>query len=665
MIRAPFNFVPLADRVVFPEWANQISLDIPFSDEISGEFGVSIKAESPIFVRNGRIKDTERDSEEFKSFSKMPDGTYFIPASSIKGELRHLLEILSFSKMQRIDDKRYSIRDVNNKQYRESLPYESVHCGWMTINADGDIEVTDNGIPYRISHKAIDDRFGTAFCSLFEEGVKIKDANRTAEYKYRNSPRQLLNTVYVFSEYHLYPNSTAVDKRVGVKFNDNGNIRGKIVFTGQPGNRRERKGGVPASGKFFEFVIKEVDNPTVYRFNIDSDLYKDFEFIYSKSTDWKYWKEMAKTQAIKIPVFFKIENNTIASLGLSYLYKLPFKKKIKDFLNEAHTSSSYDMSECIFGETTSRQSLRGRVQISNAVCTDEYPFDYEEGIAPYMGSPKPSYYPIYLEQCGDGGFLGDDDKFSTMMDANARLRGWKMYPARTEYQTTFEVEDNQLENTNPAKPLGAGSEFLFRIRFHNLKEVELGALLYATKLQKQSCHTLGFAKAFGYGVCKYNIVSTKGFEMSKVEEYINAFVSYMESQVPNYSKSPQIKELMLMTNPSQANRLKRPLEYMELSEFVKCKQHNPKKREGKYGEFLPRYSELLKPIEQKRAEPVQAEAIVTLFSGSLKKARLVEGKDQTSKVLDMDGKKDKFKGNGKERILVEITKKGLKFIKAL
>ena len=129
MIKAPFNFVPLADTVVFPDWADMISQDIPFSDGISGSICVNIKALTPIFVRNGHTQGIDNQSDEFKSFSKTPDGTYFIPSTSIKGELRHLMEILSFSKMQRIDNKRYSIRDVNNKQYRESFPYDSVHCG--------------------------------------------------------------------------------------------------------------------------------------------------------------------------------------------------------------------------------------------------------------------------------------------------------------------------------------------------------------------------------------------------------------------------------------------------------------------------------------------------------------------------------------------------------
>ena len=659
MIRAPFNFVPLSDDVVFPQWSKRISLDIPFSDGISGELCVNIKAQTPIFVRNGYVRDAEgkvdKNSDEFKSFSIMPDGTYFIPATSIKGELRHLLEILSFSKMQRIDNKRYSIRDVNDRQYRDMMPYEAIHCGWMTFNSNGEIMITDNGIPYRISHKTIDDQLNTDFCTLFGEGAKIKDANRTAEYKYKKCCSDIHSAVYTFSEYKLYPNSAAVDKRTGVRFDCNGSIKGRIVFTGQPGNRRERRNDISASGKFFEFVFKETENPRVFTLDEDGELFKDFMFIYKDSTDWKYWRNKAREQGRSIPVFFKIENDHIHSIGLSYLYKLPYNKRIKDFLGREHSQKELDLSECIFGETSSNNSLKGRVQISNALCEEEYPFEIAGGISPYMGSPKPSYYPIYLEQQGVNGFLDDKARFSTMMDKNARLRGWKLYPARLKYQTEFDVEESQMNNTNPSIPLGAGSEFVFHVRFHNLRPIELGAILYATLLQKSSCHTLGFGKPFGYGVCKYDVVDTKGFEKSQIDEYIKAFIDYMETQIPNYKKTPQLKELFAMLNPSQTDRLKkgRELDYMELDEFVKCKQHTPKN--SKYGQYLPPYTELLNPVVQPTKSNVCI-AEVTFFSGSLKKAKLKEGKDLIAKPLDMNGKKDKLKVG--DIIEVDIIKNG-------
>ena len=69
-IRAPYNFVPLSDKVFFPDWADQISHDIPFSDGVSGFITFDMKAMTPIYVRNGHTKwDTE-----MKSSSKTSDG---------------------------------------------------------------------------------------------------------------------------------------------------------------------------------------------------------------------------------------------------------------------------------------------------------------------------------------------------------------------------------------------------------------------------------------------------------------------------------------------------------------------------------------------------------------------------------------------------------------
>ena len=76
-MKAPFNFVPLSDQVVFPDWADKISQDIPFEDGESGTIELKITAQSPIFVRNGHTQeDRETKSENYKSFSRI-DNRYF------------------------------------------------------------------------------------------------------------------------------------------------------------------------------------------------------------------------------------------------------------------------------------------------------------------------------------------------------------------------------------------------------------------------------------------------------------------------------------------------------------------------------------------------------------------------------------------------------------
>ena len=105
-ITAPYNFVPLNEKVFYPEWNDKVSHDIPFEDGESGVIDITITAESPIFIRN-HSDDREKPSEEFCHFiNSQKAKEYYIPGSSIKGMVRNVLEIMSFSKIK-IDEDKY------------------------------------------------------------------------------------------------------------------------------------------------------------------------------------------------------------------------------------------------------------------------------------------------------------------------------------------------------------------------------------------------------------------------------------------------------------------------------------------------------------------------------------------------------------------------------
>ena len=112
-IKAPFNFVPVSDKVFFPPWADRISQDIPFRGSLSGTIHLTITAETPMFIRNGSDR---KDS----SFSHLTGASgkpwYFIPGSSIKGEVRSTLEIMSFSKMRVDESAAFTLREIGTKK---------------------------------------------------------------------------------------------------------------------------------------------------------------------------------------------------------------------------------------------------------------------------------------------------------------------------------------------------------------------------------------------------------------------------------------------------------------------------------------------------------------------------------------------------------------------
>lgn len=644
IIKAPFNFVPLSDNVFFPEWSKQISHDVPFSDGECGIIELSMTAETPIFVRNGYNRGVSKDNTKYLNFNNH-NGTYFIPSTTIKGAIRNVLEIASFGKMARISDDRYSLRDLQlKKQYLSFFQNSDVHCGWLTKIDDSTVKITDHGIPRRISHWDLDKAWGTNFSTIFKDAELLrKDENRTAFYKINLAKGK--TTKGVFTEIPLNPDN-AVDKRIKVFFDPTGTLKGEIVLTGQPSARKDRvidnNGTVikKGSGKCYEFVFPEtVEN----EFTLDTEntkgIYKDFCFIYKESSDWLFWhKQLESGKAV--PVFFSIKDDSLIHFGLSYLYKLPAKKRMKEFLPELHRNENMDLSECIFGVTSSDDSLKGRVQFSHCFLISGSPSGVI--LKPYMGSPKPSYYPIYLEQEGTNGYPSKE--FTTFLDKDVKLKGWKRYPVHEETSPFILLDGVKEENLNPFIPIESGAVFTCKVRFQNLRKSEIGALLFSIGISKNFSHSIGFAKAYGYGKIKFESPKLVNCNF-ETQDYINCFKELMEASIENYSKSEQINELRLMGSYHATTS---PLEYMELTDFVECKKQKrnttDKNSFDKTGEYLEYYSKLIrKNVDDTSPNLLIEEAEIVFFRYPVFQAKLLTGKDTSQKNIIDCPSNTKFK----------------------
>ncbi len=652
-IKAPYNFVPLSKKVVFPNWAKNVSHDVPFEDAVSGEITIELEAKTPVFVRNGHTKaDSENKTETYKAFNQHKK-QYFIPATSVKGMLCNVFEIISFSKMKQVSDDRYSIRDLHNRDdYLNKMTGQETYCGWLEINNEDNITIQDCGIPGRLSHKQIDEKFITNFTKDCSDGNLLRnEQNRTAKYKYeviRKSPYNL--TAYFVEDVNRNNNRPRVDKREFFVFSEaNNKKKGTIVFTGQPSKRHQRynnrSGKNEWKGKYYEFVFFDTGNSTTHKIATKSELWKDFLFVYKDSEDWKYFKETFQ----RIPVFFKKNNDgAIESIGLSYLYKLPYSKRINDCIPTKHQESIPDLTDCVFGSST--LGLKGRIQVGHAFFIDngksieKNPTCHE----PLMGSPKPSYYPIYLFQKGKKGIL--DGKYNTYMTDGAQLKGWKRYPVHESYNSTFQFSKDQKKNTSPFTPLPAGSSFQTKIRFHNLKEIELGALLYSITLcdEKEAFHTLGFAKPYGFGKMQLTIKSQiiQGAQkQQELDEFKKAFEGFMNNQIgePGWKSSIQVSELILMSKENkQPDKVQ--LEYMGLQDYQTMKStNNPLNRK----QYLGYYSELLginDSIEQVREIVNKAPEVKDEAGSILAKETL----DDTSGLL-------KAKITSDKKVIIELS----------
>lgn len=501
-IRAPFNFVPVSDKVFFPDWADQISHDIPFSDGVSGTINLKITAESPIFVRNGH---TEKDSEEAKNSFSNINGQYFIPGTSLKGAIRNVLEIMSFGKMHINKDAKFAQREWDNeKLYPLKKKQSDFFCGWLKRSGKN-YKIIDCGKPFRIGQTRIDEWLGEdVFRSVFSKDSKVNINSdvkvngrsydpKTAEYKYHLiGQRNLSGLNFIFDDEFC---NDYKDNRL--KISSTGDIKGTIVLTGQPDKwmwPRPKK-LTPGAGKFYEFIFEEkIEN----EFELSENEFNHFKFIYSESTEWNRIKKEIDTEK-GIPIFFRKENKKVKDFGIAYLFKLPYDNSAYDTLSSSHKKTeSLDLAECIFGTVNKERGLKGRVHIGNAISLVN---EVHNELIFTMGSPKASYYPIYIKQKdGKNGIVGN---YSTFNDS--QIKGWKKYQIREQIWGNKQEYNDTLDTK--LIPLKKGAQFDSKISFYNLKPLELAALISAlTFHQTEGCfHQLGQGKPFGLGKTKIEL----------------------------------------------------------------------------------------------------------------------------------------------------------------
>lgn len=579
IIQAPYNFVPLSDKVYYPSWAEQISQDIPFTDGLSGTIDFTIKAETPIFIRNGHKLDSEREV----SFSHVdtPKGpSYFIPATSIKGEVRNLLEIMSFGKVTVDPTAMFARRDLKSQKVYPLLSNQKkVHCGWLRRKGDN-FEIADCGRFWRIAQPEIDNLLGRELMRQNFSATKVEkleDEKKTAAYKYE-----------ILSDEHKLENlcfEIIKDNRVGdhvVKIATHGSLHGTIVLTGQPSPWTEPR-GPKAKGKYYEFVFPDKEEEVAY--DITKEEYSHYEFIYRDSSEWVRIKKLLDSSehgGRGVPVFFRVTNDgKIEDFGMAYLYKLPYNRSVKDSLPDEHKKDEkHDLAECLFGYTRGNDSLKGRVQFGNAFSSDATP---STKIRLVLGSPKASYYPIYIKQEGKNGITYNYDTY----DSPGRIAGWKRYIPRKNTSGVKETGSDTVDTM--IIPLKAGATFRETITFHNLRPVELGALLSALTFHDTSrCrHLLGMAKPYGFGKCEFADVTLHAKELrtnnsaKNKEHYMGLFeYAISESLGINWCESQQITELLTMAAANVADNS--GFDYMIMSNNRKDNQFEQAKNDKEY-----------------------------------------------------------------------------------
>jgi len=626
MITAPYNFVPLNKEVFYPSWSEQVSHDIPFEDGESGEIDITITAKSPIFIRD------HENEEEFCQH----DGEFYIPSTSVKGMVRNVLEIMSFSKMRDeiFDDNTYAVRDLRNSTlYMDNMKPNVISCGWLKKDSDNYV-IEDCGIAGRIKHEEIDKIFGIQFSAKFKSGIfGDKPEVKTAKYKYEILKNQ------DFAHNFTYSKKDMASREIYI-YDKNSTKSGTLVLTGQPSGRKEPQNG-KASGKIYEFIFF----PTKSEISVSKEAMENFKFAYfdkrttepKESPDWTYWKKKLENGE-KVPVFFQKDGATIKHFGLSYLYKLPYAHSVKDGIPKAHfESEDLDFAQTVFGyiNKNKKEALKGRVQFSHfKAISNITPMNPRKEI---LGTPRASYYPIYVKQT-------DGKLFTTFMDSYFEIAGRKRYPIHNSNQTTKTTDTGNDNVGTTFSPLKDGVVFKGKLRYHNLKKCEIGALLSALTFHNSSktFHNIGMAKSLGYGKVELKLDGVKD-----INSYLKEFEQTLTEQIPNWATSEQLKELVSMAT-EQKNEGNSKLKYLELDDFTKNKTKDDK-------DYLRNYTAL---------DNIKSITIKSLLSDEERKS-LISRKEEIAKEREEKARQEAQAKKENEELEAKIKKENDELEKAL
>lgn len=595
-VKSVYNFVPAPkeSEVFCPDWANHVNHDLPFSDGESGEIDITITAETPIFIRNGHSKEEEMN--EFAHYVINGEKKYFIPATSLKGMFRNVLEIMTNSKLSQLNNHRHAIRQImKTKDTVIDEGYElsqdevkrQIQCGYL-IKRGEKYFIHSCGAPLKIRYTDIDGKFKKGFEKQFgvsdEANIKENFGNRTAAYKYK-----LLEGKELEGRFEIHPlDEDEKQKSWMSKFqplryarycneSEENSFDGRIVLVGQASNYNistARRGEYVFRGKKSEVLGNDKNSIEVPIDKID-----DFKFVNrdekgesQELKDWAFWK---KHIIEGIPVFFRVKeikgNIEIIDFGLSFMYKQPARYKVKDFLLKY--SEKMDLAETIFGSINKGQESKGRVFIGHACCIEEAPKVLDKVVVT-LGSPKSSFTPFYLKQ--DGG-NGKTKSFNTYNSYNVELKGFKRYPMKKKILPHL-GESEKLQSH--FIPLNAGNKFKAIVRFHNLRPLELGALLSTITLGNTDAtfHNLGYAKPLGYGFIKINNIKLSGVK-KELLHYTKIFIVEMLARFGESWKN-RINELLSMSIVPDTN-MQFQLEYNDLKDFQEIKNN---------GEYLQDYT---------------------------------------------------------------------------
>ena len=641
-ITSAYNFVPLASKVVCPDWAPQVSHDLPLPEGVCAEIRVRWTNHTPLLVGSGLDgQDLNRDGVQCVRPFQHPDGIHALPGSSLRGMLRNVIEIASFSRMNLVDDTDLSIRDFTSieNDYMQRLVTDGAsdpkvgagpkaHSAWLWLD----------GMDWRIKKvESCRVQQSDLLQAYFKHNPSLW---RTDDPEWRPSAREKYEALWscptAAGQRGLLRCWYKVDRSQTIREHPPKGNRKKSIYlryrlvtmlwpslhsTGEPPIPGATAGvlvvtGQPGPSKHMEFVFEPPPDREANSLVVDKAVFNRFQRVHgSPDGDWKSLWEARALRGEAVPVFVLHDPKTakISNIGLAQMMRLPGEHSVGQML-QAHYKEveGLDFATTLFGRVADspNDTLRSRVAFGDARLTSRLEANVPAPSVTVLGQPKPGFYPNYLVQDQVNGKL-TSNTYNTMLSSSPRLRGWKRYPVRKKKEVAVVVppHDASAKLKVELHPLGQAN-FESTIRLHNVKPQELGAVLWALTWGGGSHlhlrHALGMGKSFGYGQVQATVIvldvrpnARPGGQRNgaddrplnaRVGDYIDNFTGFMSDQVPEWKSCAEMKELLAMANPDLPQAKKSNLKPLTLT--VGPNNTNEFTEAKKGGWVLPPYSAL-------------------------------------------------------------------------
>lgn len=554
--RAPYNFVPLPERILSVSEA-----EIPPQNAYSHHTGwidCLLTTESPLYTRAAMDPDFFKSDDADKTFqdltseqqAKRAESFHIeaqkpvIPGSSLRGMIRSLVEIASYGKMKWVGGDQIFFRAVGDttslgKAYRRRMlgskngaDIPLVEAGYLRFEEGKYIihaAKRINGTQYfRIEEVSAQASLPAlkpmSVTATRRDGSTYRKPNRPA-YQWRRDEVWFQPTIpqaYPHTQRTLYYGkvtsflTSAPPKQDGWE-------RGWFLATGWiPSDR---------AGKHLHWIVTAPDpkGETVDVPEDDIKAYHDGGGI-SQEIEKQRFDVLSAAQTLPdgCPCFFvrwqDSNGEQRVSLGHTAMFRLPYEHTALDYVPAALRDPDVtDLAEAVFGyvaesKAEKRGARAGRVFISDATYVSRPEgqplFLSNNFFTPkVLGSPKLTTFQHYLVQDGDHGHhpLSKDRlaNYDTP-SSETEIRGHKLYWHKhtSVRRSAIEETDRQRIQDSPKqytgiRPVASQVTFKFRVYFDNLRTEELGAILWVLMLpgsqDVKRRHKLGMGKPLGLG----------------------------------------------------------------------------------------------------------------------------------------------------------------------